>query len=63
MQVVLIDPALSDGDGRVVPALAEHGLDTLVLKGVPVQVPDEIGKRMLEQSDVWGSPDAEGQEG
>jgi hypothetical protein len=63
MQVVLIDPALSDGDGRVVPSLADHGLETLVVKGVPVQVPDELGARMLEQVDVWARPDAEGQEG
>jgi hypothetical protein len=59
VRIVLIDPSLSERDGRIVPELAAAGMDSLIVKGVPTDVPDDIGARMLEQSDVWADADSE----
>lgn len=63
VRIKLVDSSLREGDGRIVPALADAGLNPLVDLGSAVDMPDDVagqapsdedpGWGLLAQSDVW----------
>jgi hypothetical protein len=42
MKVQLVDPSLGKDDARLVPVLADHGLDVLVPAGAVIDVPPAV---------------------
>lgn len=63
VRIRLVDPSLRAEDGRIVPALADVGLDPFVQAGATIEVPEslagrgpedgDLGHGMLAQIDVW----------
>jgi hypothetical protein len=63
VRIRLVDPSLRAEDGRIVPSLADVGLDPLVQAGETIDVPEslagrgpedgDLGTGMLAQTDVW----------
>ena len=50
MKVRCIAAHLPDGEALFIPW---NGSTINVIKGKPVEVPDELGKSLLEQTDAW----------